>query len=94
MYNFVLMDVLQPKAYLNEPLKNLVFTELVDKVLEGSIKFALTGNTGLQITTFSVLHNDAYVLILVEEALTVCNDILMSQRLHDLDFAHNILLLL
>jgi len=63
-------------------------------LLEGNTELPLGSYPWLKIATLSVLHNDADVFILVEEALTVGDDVLVTQWLHNFDFPENILLLL
>lgn len=87
MHDFVVVDVLEAEANLYEPLEDLV-------LLEGDSGLALAGDACFEVSAFGVLHDDADVLVLVEEALTVGDDVLVAQGLHHLDFPQDVLLLL
>lgn len=87
MDDFVIVNVLEPEADLNKPLKDLI-------LFERHSSFPLVTDPRLQIATFRVLHNDADIFVFIKKALTVGDHVLVTQRLHHFDLPQNILFLL
>ena len=78
MQDFFLMDVLKPKAQLYEPVQ-------YKGMLKNLTTLSCTLDSLLQITSFTIVHNNAEVVLLYEWVM-VLNYVCMVQLSENLNF--------